>query len=47
MRNEDKQHRKKNKTEVKKIQVREGEEYLANLTREQLLDIARQKTKKT
>jgi len=46
MRNEDKQHRKKNKTEVKKIQVREGEEYLSNLTREQLLDIARQKSKK-
>ena len=47
MRNEDREHRKKNKKEVKKIQIKEGEEYLQNLTREQLLDIARQKTKKT
>ena len=43
MRSEDRQHKKKVKKEFKKIETKEGEEYLQNLSREQLLDIVRQK----
>lgn len=43
MRSEDREHKKKVKKEFKKIETKEGEEYLQNLTREQLLDIVRQK----
>ena len=36
-------HKKKNKEQNKNIKLKEGEEYLKNLTHEQLLDIARSK----
>ena len=43
MKREDKLHKKKNKEQNKNIKLKEGEEYLKNLTHEQLLDIARSK----